>query len=192
MFAQRKAQETVLTANAGFSLYRIFVLASIIATENDTTFNFISKTNPVVSFSLDHFMTKNFSFGGSIAYQKVTVNYDRLFGDSLTEFENIDASAAKLSFTLRGLFYYGKSEKKQFYSGVKLGYVSVVTNDNSTDLEYTVITNLARKRATIGIIPFGMRYFFTENIGCNLELSLGVPNFISFGLNYKIPSKKSS
>ena len=190
-FAQREKGQTVLTANAGFSAYRIFILAQIMSNENDSALNIRSKTDPVAILGIDHFITKNFSFGGSVAYQKVTANYDRLYGDSLTLFENIDASAAKLSLTLRGLFYYGKSEKKQFYSGLKLGYQKVKTFDNSSDNTYNTINDLAWSRVTIGLIPFGMRYFFTENIGCNFEVSLGVPNLLSFGLNYKIPGKKS-
>jgi len=35
------------------------------------------------------------------------------------------------------------------------------------------------------LVAFGMRGYFTDNFGANVELGIGSPHFISMGLNYR-------
>jgi hypothetical protein len=190
--AQKEAQQTVLSANAGFRAYRLFITSQIIGKETDSALTIRSKANPLVICCLDHFISKKISIPGWVAFQSVSINHSRLFEDSLSLIENVDTTAAKLRLTLRGLFYYVARKNKLIYSGFKLGYQRLKTSHNSFDMSYHTLNDFVWNRVTIGLISFGIPYFLNENFGCNFEGSFGVPNLLSFGLNDKIPDKKSS
>lgn len=89
--------------------------------------------------------------------------------------------------TLRAMFrtniHFANAENFDAYFLISAGYRGTQTTFTSTDPDFGKIT-------IPSIIPFGMkpglglRYFFTKNVGLNLEIALGAP-IMGGGISFK-------
>jgi opacity protein-like surface antigen len=164
---------------------------------------------PTFQVAWDYGIAKWFSVGIAGSYNGAKYTYDNVQykGKKLGE---VQLTAGRTTFSVRPLFHYGNSGDWDFYSGFRLGVglwsgrISLQSNDElqqellsqiDEDLQ-GFVPSFIRKRLvdnvgaragfaapTLQIIPFGARYYFTENIGVNAELAFGSPYYLSAGVN---------
>lgn len=168
-----------LTLSAGNAL------AGSIGGYGDSTVEEERLNAPVFQLHADYNFSPKFSLGFIGAYHPTGMEVSDETSGLLLEKGTIN----RYYLGLRGLFLYGKNEKIQLYSGFKLGYV--LFRANNVDLsngatESLIEDNENRNRTSIGIIPIGARFFFTEQIAFNLQISIGAPTFLSAGFAYRL------
>lgn len=171
LFAQD--YKSTISADAGISLVGRLMSAVV----NLDTIGGYSAT-PAMQLSYDYMVTDFLSAGAAVSYQQF-------------KFSQSDGMFAikRMNFAVRALFHYGKSDKLDMYSGVRLG----MTNwgykiDVPTD-DPTLTALQDSKFAGFGFAPqlvaFGIRGYFTDNIGANIEFAVGSPYYMSGGISYR-------
>lgn len=145
------------------------------------------QNNPTLTLGYDYLISDRWSIGGMLGYNRVYTerHFDNQVGNSrLLESANIH----RIYGGVRGLIHYGKNDKIDWYSGVKLGIVAFRTgklnNADGGEEELADLNN--RNRMSLGLIPIGMRFFVSENLGGQIQLSIGSPTFASIGVNYRL------
>ncbi len=180
------------------------------AKSNSDTLSFTDgriRVSPTVQGTWDFGLKDWFSLGVAASYNQATVAFNDVTIKKISS-KNIGSASAKVartSFAVRALFHYGKG-KFDLYSGGRLGIGiwygkigATVNDDLFTDLLSTVgaSNNFITDRLNgsklrggfvlpqVQFIPFGMRYYVTDNIGVNGEVAIGAPYYISLGANYR-------
>lgn len=178
--AQKFQGQSVITAGVGYSLAGILmevVKDAVNATDASST-----KT-PVIIGSFDYGISDRFSVGASYTYQGMTVKYSS-YTDNNGNVINGDFKdrLTRQNFAIRPLFHFGDNDNLDTYAGVRLGYT--MWNYNSSQNTYDSNDILGGFGSPIKVQGlFGMRYFFTENIGFNTEFAIGPTYFMMIGAN---------
>lgn len=110
-------------------------------------------------------------------YNETTGNYD-------TKVYTYEASTAKVGAIVTFNFHFVDNDKLDLAGVLGAGYSNRNFKYTSTDPDYT-------GGSVSGLIPVGfklgavMRYFFTDNVGLNLGISLGQGGLLNGGLSVK-------
>jgi hypothetical protein len=147
---------------------------------SDSTLHAREIPGTVVGFKADMMLGQRFSFGLLYGMQKVAISVLR------DKIQVEEGTLLKAYTGFRGLIHYGKSDW-DIYSGLKLGYFYKNVHSVETKAgETPQLKKLNREISfRIGLIPFGVFYHFTENIGLGSEISLGLPAVVSLAARYR-------
>ena len=138
-----------------------------------------------VYLGVDYGIARDFTIGAEVSYSSKKVSYDY-----------IEERHSIFGFGVNGNYYFDRILKLpkefDFYAGATLGYYNISNsqtyNGPSILREYT-LSNYNSSFASSGVnlgLQVGGRYFFTKNLGVNLELGGGVFTFGGkLGLTYK-------
>jgi Outer membrane protein beta-barrel domain len=153
-----------------------------------------AKAGPTFGLSFDYAVTNRFSLGASMGYNRFTLGADNVSitkaDGFLSEPGAIDLSASRLNISIRPLFHYGNNEKLDMYSGVRLG-VGIWSFNLDTDIQDVTADDIIGSTGfpSVGfapaLIPFGLRYYFTDNLGAGFETHLGAPYWGNIQVNYR-------
>jgi len=177
--AQNQDYPSTISLNGGFSL--VGAMFKTLEVQD----GFKSNSYPALQLTYDHYVTKWFSMGGAASVQSMGYSYnyiDQVSGDET----NVSVDVNRINIALRPLFHYGNSGKIDMYSGLRLGYTLWNIKATVDDYDDAGLANSFAPQ----LILFGMRGYFTENIGANFELAVGSPHYFSLGLNYRFPAKQ--
>ena len=205
-FAQNMETRNTFTLSSGRSL---FAAARKTAIPNDTLKFTDGKVHasPTIQGTWDFAVNDWLSVGLAASYNQATVAFNDITIKKITSkpIGNASAKVARTSLAARVLFHYGKG-KFDLYSGGRLGVglwygkVGATINDALfTDLLSTVgignnfITSRLNGKKLRGgfalpqvqVIPFGMRYYITDNLGVNGEVAIGAPYYVNLGASYR-------
>ncbi len=172
--AQNQEGQSAVGLHTGFSL------ASALFSLSEIDANVDASTPPAVQFTYDYALTNRVSLGGGISYQSFNLAYSD-YGETN---ENFDVRLSRFNLAVRGLFHYGNSETMDMYSGLRVG-MSNWSLDVGTDNPNFDPPKASGPAFAPQLILFGMRSFFTENLGIGGELAVGAPHVVSLGINYR-------
>lgn len=184
--AQNEKGQAVFGLNAGFGAAKAYIVARLI--DDVSNQNATATGGPAIVLGADYGLHKRFSLGVQIATQgiKGTVT-DHNFVDATNTVitEDFDFTARRSHISLVPKFHYlVDNDKVDLYSGLRLGRVMWKTTNESKDPNFTELDDLSRN--SIGLVAFGAKFYFTENLGANVELNFGPPYFFTFGVAYKL------
>jgi len=198
LFSQKtkKQRSTVKVDETGKNIFGVHFGLSFTGLLFDTdqdndTIHYIANSKPAFQATFDCFTGPKFSFGlhGSIQSFKVDViSWD--FRDGNGNFRNVQDLQAKMKrfyIGTRLLYHYRNTEKTDFYTGLRIGYVHINKNYGSKDVGFIKAFDTQFQtinRPSIGIVIFGARFKFKQNFGANIELNQGAPHLFSFGASY--------
>ncbi|MCD6557194.1 MAG: hypothetical protein J7K64_08385 [Bacteroidales bacterium] len=166
--------KSTVSADAGISLVgRVISLVVNIDTLGGYS------TIPVMQLSYDYMVTDFLSAGVAGSYQQYK------FSDA-----NGKIVVKRMNFALRALFHYGNSDKLDMYSGIRLGMTNWgfdydVPTDDPTLEALQGSNSLTGFHFSPQLVAFGVRGYFTDNIGANLEFAIGSPYYMMGGVNYR-------
>lgn len=184
LFSQVDYQHTI-TVNAGGSLIGLVLdIADQIDGEN-LEINSI----PAIQAAYDYRINEWFSVGPAASYQAfVFKGEDYQYTDESGEEVTVDAKVTigRTNLAVRPLFHYGKNPQLDMYSGLRLGttFLNARANGESEDIQED-FEGAFNTGISVQVIPFGLRGYFNENFGLNMEIALGAPHIISGGVNYR-------
>ena len=170
-YAQNADYKSVVSVGVGSSLFGGLMRVLEVA-ENDS---YSYSQTPVLGASYDYGVTDFLSVGVSGTYQGFFLKAD-----------DGTATLLRLNGAARVLFHYVNNDKLDLYSGVRLGATGYDFDSTSADptLDGFADDNSGFHFRT-QVVAFGMRGYFTDNIGANLEFTIGSPYFLMGGLNYR-------
>jgi opacity protein-like surface antigen len=179
--AQNSEGTSVATAGLGYSFFN-----NIIKTSLETYSDVKVKSVPTIALTYDYALTDNFSIGVAGAFQNVSGEFTNQYIDQNfdTQTEIATTKVSRLNIALRPLFHYGNGDKLDLYSGLRVGYLIRNVKTETKDEALNVLDDLDGNRFALGLVPFGMRYFFTDNLGVNMDLQIGTPYVVSGGIAF--------
>jgi hypothetical protein len=186
--AQKYQGQSVVTGGVGFSF--VGLLLGVIDNTVDAATDIRSTKTPVIIGAYDYGISDRFSIGVGYTYQGITMKYDSYFkpsingGPDTTITGDFKDRLSRQNFGIRPLFHFGDNDDFDIYAGLRLSFVRWSYNTNRPDLDVSGATSLLSGASPVKVQGlFGMRYFFTENIGFNTELAIGPSYFAMVGIN---------
>jgi hypothetical protein len=183
--AQKSEGTSVATLGLGYSLVNNLFKAGL------ETYPEITVTSvPTIAVTYDFALTDNFSIGVAGAYQSIggEINNTYTDGNQVEQTELAKANYSRMNIAIRPLFHYGNSDKLDMYSGLRVGYLFKTLTVDSDDPDAQIeddLNDFVGNRFSLGLVPFGMRYFFTDNIGINMDIQIGTPYVVSGGIAFQ-------
>lgn len=177
-FAQNEEYKSVVCGNAAMSL-----VGDLIDLADDAS-GATSTSLPAFQLTYDYGVNKTVSVGIAVSYQSLGVEY--VDYDDGFETLNGDVTLNRLNFAIRPLFHYANSGMLDMYSGLRIGFTNwsaKSTVDSDTYDPESLISSGNTFNFAPQLVLFGMRVYFTDNIGLNLELAAGAPHYFSGGIS---------
>jgi len=129
---------------------------------------------PVINGMVDYAVTDIFSIGVAGSYQTYTINFS----------DDDSQKWSCLNIGVRPLFHFGTGDNLDLYTGARISVTS--WNFTSTIDDNTFFTAGDVTLPGFGLQPlFGGTYYFTDNIGLNMELGLFGTYLAAAGINAK-------
>lgn len=188
--SQMEAQNEDYKSNASFGI-GYSLTGSLLTAASDLSGELTTITaTPVLQLTYDYALTNWFSVGVAGSLQNFEFNvpeysFTNADNEFVTEAIKVDYNRTTIAF--RPLFHYGGSEKLDMYSGLRVQLInnSLKVKDTSDEAATTedIVGIESASRVGVGIVAFGIRYFFTDNIGAGFELTWGAPYIGAFSVN---------
>lgn len=181
IFAQNETYRSVGSASVGYSLTS--TLLKIFENEYDAG-TISVKSIPALQLTYDYGVNNFFSIGVATGYQKFNVDatdFSYTNDEGIQNVEDFTAEFSRLNIAIRPLFHYANNDYLDLYSGFRVGIVNNNFNSDITDIDLRGFNNLTR--FSFGLTAFGLRYYFTENIGAGFEVNLGAPYISALNIN---------
>ena len=179
--------QSTVCLNMGLSL-----VGGLINVSGGVGENVSSYSIPAFQLTYDHMLEEWFSLGAGVSFQRMGIKYnDYTYFDEegVLKMEDFTTKISRFNFGIRPLFHYGNFSKIDMYSGLRLGVTNWTITSNSRNPLYNPENDVNFKSGLVfapQLILFGLRGYFTENIGANFEVAVGAPHFLSFGLSYRM------
>lgn len=177
-----------ITAGAGFSLagllirgFQNILVDSISA--NGSVGRVTRSSIPVLILSYDYTLAKHFSIGLAGSYQSWIIKIDPYYNHG-TPYAGATLAISRSNLALRPLFHFGRNPDLDLYAGMRLGYTIWAVKTDSPDPSVRSANSELGDNFAPAFI-FGIRHFFTHNIGFNSEASVGAPYTLAIGINFR-------
>lgn len=186
--AQAVEQGTVIfDVTYGFpNLYGSLIEAHYVDLSYTATNSKVSNIG-AVGFKGEYMISDRFGLGLAFAYANSTLTFqDSSYDSGTLKSTNYDykVSVPRLSAIAKGNIHLGSSDVWDPYVTFGLGYRSVTIKEETKDPNFTYGTFDIPKLPVGYRAGFGVRYFFTDNLGANVEAGLGGA-VLTFGLSTK-------
>ncbi len=197
VFGQSAANEVVVTGNIGFSVFGAVLKGGLKLAERkdiDTTkqqniSNVDVSSKRVRILAVDLGLSDMWSVGLLYSNQQFNGSFDYQYKNRqdviIQEQVSLTNTRSSIAFFPK-IHYPINHDRFDLYSGARLGFVFNGLKVNTTDPNFDILNKFVLSRPIVAVTPIGVRGYFTKNIGCNLELNIGTPNIIGFGLNVRL------
>lgn len=139
----------------------------------------------------EYLVTDKIGLGLDIGLNNTSLEFDEVsetFNSTTGNFENVNYTyefkTRKIGAIVCLNYHFLNNDKFDMFGTFGLGYANRSFDFTSTDPNYvaTSVKSLIPIGSKIGL---GMRYFFTENIGANLQLGFGQGGILNAGISAK-------
>ena len=189
--AQNMKGQSTVTGGVGFSLAGLLFRA-IDNAADDAISNFEMKSTPGMLLHYDYGLADRFSIGAAFSYQQFKLVYTNMPYTTTAGYEDTaswDDKVKRINFGIRPLFHFGNNEDLDMYTGVRISMTQWSFSSSHPDPLYDDGDFYDSFNSTIRFQAlFGLRYYFTPNIGFNTEFAIGTPYFLSLGANFRFPA----
>lgn len=140
---------------------------------------------------VEYLLADKFGLGLDVGFNNTKINYkeqvtefDPNTGNSVLKTYNYDYSTQKLGVMVTMNYHFIDNDALDLYGMFGVGYGNRSFSFKSDDPNYT-------EQKVDGLIPIasrlgvGMRYFFTDNLGVNLNLGFGQGGLLNAGISAK-------
>lgn len=153
------------------------------------------RVSPAYQLTLDYLLTPKLGIGIGYSYQQigadVALERYRWAGPEGNSSYTVDYFRSHLGFRI--LVYHRQGKNLQTYSGFRMGYTYQKFSE-TCEVSYTGPENDLKWLSwakSLGqynpqFIIMGLKGYFFRNLGANIELAIGAPHLLSFGINYRL------
>ena len=178
LLAQRQANESVLTASVGYSIWNFI---------GQLTDSIDVKSTPTFDATYDYAIVGNVTLGGAVSYNTfsfINPNYSYINSARTIVYESISVKYSLVNVALRPVVRWGKNDDLEWFAGLRLGYsfwdAKIETSDPYYQDEYARETNYSIQ--AIG----GLRAWVSDYVGLTFDVGIGTPYFASMGVSLKL------
>jgi opacity protein-like surface antigen len=130
-----------------------------------------------VGIMYEHMLSDVVGLGAEFGYSSLKVGWtieDYNFSTGKTDLYTYEYKFSTIRAMVRANFHFLKVPNFDMYGLVSMGYRQTTFNFTTTDPYFT--GSSFKSPIPFGLKPgLGMRYFFTDNIGLNIEIAAGTP-----------------
>jgi len=144
---------------------------------------------PAIQATFDYGLTDKVSIGAAVSYQNIdlgSTSNTYVDADGNTQTESVSTTYNRSNFAIRPLFHYGGDSNLDMYSGLRIGWLGRDYTSNSNDPSFNPVNFFGADsggRFALGVTAFGLRYYFTDNIGAGIEINIGSPHITNVGVS---------
>ena len=139
----------------------------------------------------EYMMTDKIGLGLDIGFNSSKVSYQEaysVYNSTTGSFNNVtydyDFSTRKIGAIVTFNYHFLDNDNFDLYSIAGVGYTSRNFKFESSDPDYTPAT--VKSLIPVGFkVGVGMRYFFTDNLGAQLQAALGQGGILNAGISFK-------
>lgn len=143
-------------------------------------------------FRAEYMVTDKIGLGLDLGFSNSSIGFNEevLVQNSTTGLDELvlysyDFSTKKFGALVCFNYHFLDNDEFDLFSTVGLGYSNRTFDFTSTDPNYVPMS--VSRLVPVGFkVGLGMRYFFTDNIGANLQLGLGHGGLVNAGLSFKL------
>ena len=187
-FGQDDVPKHNINLNIGTSL--IPVSLKLFASLDNTI---VSNSTPSFAVTYDYSFTNRISAGVALSQERAGLEYsNHVFLQDVDDVPySFKANMIRTNGSIRGLFHYKNTERIDLFSGLRLGLTNYRFDlEAKTAIKWFSFEKEFKHAqgyfVSYQLVVFGVRGYFTKNIGANVALSVGAPYFISGGLSFRI------
>jgi len=174
-----------LCVNAGVGSSTIFLLLDALQS-NQTNASISYAITPAYNLMADQALGNVVSLGLAIGYQADIITTRDYANTQTGYYETVTENLSRLNVGMRVLFHFTHGDHFDAYSGLRIGLSHWNDDNNANDPNYALVKgNLNFPSFQL---LYGMKFYFTDDVGLHLELALGTPYFIEGGLSFKLAS----
>jgi hypothetical protein len=183
-----KQGDVIIDAYYGFpNLFSAILKTSINNVNNVATTNLKIKSVGPFGGRLEYLLNDKIGLGLESNYTNTSATWlgESTDNNGVTHIYSYEISAPRFRIMPRFNFHFVKSnDNLDGYFAVAAGYKSLTLETKSNDPDYQPI-KVGSLIPVAFKVAVGLRYFFTENIGANIEVGLGGGPLLAFGLTAK-------
>lgn len=181
--AQQAKGEHVIHAGVGNGLFGMLYAIDF---DNDVSTN--KSSTLAFSTGYDYGINRRFSVGATVGWQAVGQEFEDVtveFQDEEYHIEYFKYDIKRTSVGVRGLVHFGRSDRVDMYTGMRAALNIYDVSANATEYDFL---DVGQDINTFGyqFIPFGARFYFTDQIGAHVEVGFGAPHITTAGLTLKL------
>lgn len=143
-------------------------------------------------FRAEYMVTDKIGLGLDLGFSNSSIGFNEevLVQNSTTGLDELvlysyDFSTKKIGALVCFNYHFLDNDEFDLFSTVGLGYSNRTFDFTSTDPSFEPMS--VSRLVPVGFkVGLGMRYFFTDNIGANLQLGLGHGGLVNAGLSFKL------
>ena len=189
--AQNSQGQSVVTAGVGVSLVGILFNSVKDLVNSSPGATLTLKSTPVIIGAYDFGLADHFSIGAAFSYQQFSssyTNYTYTNSQNVTVTGTFSDKVTRINAGIRPLVHFGGSDPNlDGYMGARISFTQWSLTTNNPDPYYSVddsysFTGLSPVKFQVVL---GLRYFFTELIGGNMEVAFGPSYYFMGGINFR-------
>ena len=153
------------------------------------TFEFKGRSLPAIQAGYSYRINEKISAGIMLSAQKMGLETKYLVfknPDQITKrFNDIDISVKRRYVGIFANYHFLKNKNHDLYGGLRFGAVFWKISPSVTDTDLDNRLNASFPGSVFPAVAVGYKYLIKEKIGLGLELSLGIPQIFSYGIDYR-------
>jgi hypothetical protein len=147
------------------------------------------RSTPAIQLGYDYFFNKDMSLGIIGSSQNMGMKVDYLFfknpNDILRGFNDIDIKIKRRYIGLKFNYHFINDAKNDLYLGARFGAVFWKISPSVTDTDLDNKLSASFPGSILPSLAVGYKYKIKERVGMGFELSLGIPQLFSYGIDYR-------
>lgn len=182
--AQLSKGDVIIDPYVGFPNLGKSILRSVFSNEEGVRVSGF----PPSGLRAEYMLSEKFGMGLDFIYNSVEVGWSSdgeadTLGSAITKYDNT-INTQRIRLMLRFNWHFVRSESVDAYFGLGIGYSNRTIKSKSDDPIFDSEQRIQSPIPVAARLAIGARFYFTDNIGLNLEAGLGGPIF-STGLSFR-------
>lgn len=175
--------------NASASTWGILFKASGNIKLKSDTLDFKGHSTPAIQAAYSYRINDKFSIGVLLSTQKMGMDVKYMVfknPDFITKrFNDIDVTVKRRYAGIFANYHFLKNKNHDLYGGIRFGGVFWKISPSVTDTDLDSKLNASFPGSLLPAAAFGYKYLLKERAGIGFELSLGIPQIFSYGIDYR-------
>jgi len=153
------------------------------------TFNYRGYSNPAIQLGYEYYFNKDMSLGIIGSTQNMGMKVDYMVFKNPNEitrrFNDMNINIRRRYIGLKFNYHFINNTKNDLYLGVRFGGVFWKISPSITDTDLDNKLNANFPGTVFPALAVGYKYKIKERLGIGVELSLGIPQLFSYGVDYR-------
>jgi len=153
------------------------------------TFNYTGYSTPAIQLGYDFFIKEKVSVGVLFSTQSMGMKVDHMVFENenqvVRRFNDFDVKVRRRYYGFKFNYHFVNNTNHDFYMGARYGGVFWKVSPSVTDTDLDSRLNSKFTGTFFPALAMGYRYKIKGRVGIGMEVSLGIPQIFSYGIDYR-------